>query len=82
MLPYIFLFSLSSLAVLKPKNIEFKLNGGIVDSYNDHRIAMSFVIAGLVSEKPITIMNTLNINTSFPLFYSTLRESGVQIFQS
>ena len=59
-----------------------KLNGGIVDSYNDHRIAMSFVIAGLVSEKPITIMNTLNINTSFPLFYSTLRESGVQIFQS
>mgnify|MGYP001223285757 FL=1 len=59
-----------------------KLNGGIVDSFSDHRIAMSFVIAGLVSEKPITIINTLNINTSFPLFYSTLRESGVQIYQS
>jgi len=59
-----------------------KFRGGIIDSYNDHRIAMSFAIAGLISEKPITIMNTININTSYPSFYSTLKESGAQIFQS
>ena len=59
-----------------------KFKGGIIDSHNDHRIAMSFAIAGLISEKPVTIMNTININTSYPLFFSTLKESGVQIFKS
>ncbi len=57
-----------------------KFDGGIIDSFNDHRVAMSFIIAGLVSIKPITVTNTLNINTSFPEFYSVLREAGAEIY--
>ncbi len=55
--------------------------GGKVSSYGDHRIAMSFAIAGLISKKSITIMNTKNIATSFPSFVNLLRELGVEIFE-
>lgn len=58
------------------------LKGGMVDSFDDHRIAMSFAIAGLISIKPITIMNTSNIKTSFPQFYSLLRGLGVEIYRT
>ena len=56
-------------------------NGGIVDSFGDHRIAMSFIIAGLVSRKPITVTNTDNINTSFPNFFSILRKQKAELFK-
>ena len=55
--------------------------GGIVDSFGDHRIAMSFIISGLVSRKPITVTNTDNINTSFPDFFSILRKQKVELFK-
>ena len=56
-------------------------NGGIVDSFSDHRIAMSFLIAGLVSKKPITVRDTENINTSFPNFIDILREQSIDIYK-
>ena len=55
-------------------------SGGIIDSYGDHRIAMSFLIAGLVSKKPITVLNTSNINTSFPNFEDILRNQKIDIY--
>ena len=55
-------------------------SGGIVDSYGDHRIAMSFLIAGLVSDKPITVLNTSNINTSFPNFEDILRNQKIDVY--
>ena len=58
-----------------------KITGGKVNSYDDHRIAMSFVIAGLISERSLTIMDTQNISTSFPTFVTILRELGVEIFE-
>ena len=42
---------------------------------------MSFAIAGLVSQKSISIVNTKNIATSFPTFVSLLREQGAEIFE-
>ena len=57
------------------------INGGIVDSFNDHRVAMSFLIAGLVSKKPITVTNTENINTSFPNFIDILREQNIDVYK-
>ena len=57
-------------------------SGGIIDSYGDHRIAMSFLIAGLVSSKPITVLNTSNINTSFPNFEDILRNQKIDIYTS
>ena len=58
-----------------------KISGGKVDSYDDHRIAMSFAIAGLISDHSLTITNTRNIPTSFPSFVSILRELGAEIFE-
>ena len=53
--------------------------GGTIDSYGDHRIAMSFAIAGLISKKPITILNTKNVSTSFPGFYNLIKDMGLNI---
>ena len=54
--------------------------GGIVNSYGDHRIAMSFIVSGFISEKPITVINTENINTSFPNFIDILKENNNKIY--
>jgi len=56
--------------------------GGIVDSYGDHRVAMAFSIAALISKKPITILNTDNISTSFPNFIDILTEIGVELYET
>lgn len=46
-----------------------KLSGGVeVDTYNDHRLAMSLYVAGLVCEKEITINDFEWVNISFPTF--------------
>ena len=55
-------------------------NGGIINSYSDHRVAMSFIIAGLVSSKSITVLDTDNINTSFPDFAEVLKEQNIEIY--
>ena len=47
------------------------LQGGVVDSRHDHRIAMAFAIAGTVAKSPITIKHCANVATSFPAFVST-----------
>ena len=47
--------------------------GSIIDAQNDHRIAMSFNILSLFSEKPITVIGNESIMTSFPNFFSTLK---------
>jgi 3-phosphoshikimate 1-carboxyvinyltransferase len=51
----------------------YEINGGfpksgIVNSYGDHRIAMSFAILGLLT--PIKIIDIECINTSFPNFFN------------
>ncbi len=55
------------------------LRGGIVDSRGDHRIAMSFAIAGAVSSEPVTVKNCANVTTSFPAFVTTANEVHFQI---
>ncbi len=52
------------------------INGGTphsaeIETYNDHRIAMSFAIAGLVT-KGIKIKNKKCVNKSFPEFWDVL----------
>jgi 3-phosphoshikimate 1-carboxyvinyltransferase len=50
-----------------------KLKGAVVQSYGDHRIAMSLAIAGLIAEGETTIENTECIETSFPGFETLLK---------
>ena len=55
------------------------LGGGEVISHGDHRIAMSFSIAGLCANAPITIQDCENVNTSFPGFVSLSQSLGLNI---
>lgn len=50
---------------------EGAIKGGEVDSLGDHRIAMSFAIAGAIASTPIKIKNCANVATSFPSFVTT-----------
>jgi 3-phosphoshikimate 1-carboxyvinyltransferase len=44
-----------------------------IDSYGDHRIAMSFSIAALVSDNGLLIKDVECVNTSFPEFFNILK---------
>ena len=50
------------------------LKGGEVDSAKDHRVAMSFAIAGLVAQDPVVINDTESILTSFPSFIDKTKQ--------
>lgn len=54
-----------------------KLEGAVVDSKKDHRIAMSGIIAGLIAEGETTVRDIECIDTSFPTFFALLRELKV-----
>jgi len=45
-----------------------EIKGGEVDAFNDHRVAMSFAIAGSVAKGPVKINNSAGYVTSFPEF--------------
>jgi 3-phosphoshikimate 1-carboxyvinyltransferase len=49
------------------------LKGCKVSSGGDHRIAMSIAVASLIADSPSTILDTENINTSFPNFEKLLK---------
>lgn len=51
-----------------------KLSGGSVDSFGDHRIAMSLSVAALVAGSSITISDTGCVATSFPTFFPLLEQ--------
>ncbi len=49
------------------------LHGAVMDCYGDHRIAMSFLMAGLNADGETTLHNCQSINTSYPGFEKHLR---------
>ena len=54
-------------------------NGGVINSNDDHRIAMAFSIAGIVAKAPIIINSCKNVATSFPEFVDTAKHLGMNI---
>ena len=50
--------------------------GGLVATHMDHRIAMSALVMGLASEKPVQVDDTAFIATSFPGFVEMMRRMG------
>tara|TARA_B100001121_G_scaffold66682_1_gene58660 strand:- start:662 stop:1978 length:1317 start_codon:yes stop_codon:yes gene_type:complete len=52
------------------------VGGCSIDSELDHRIAMSFLILGLISKEPIKVLRPSTIETSFPNFYKIMIELG------
>ncbi len=53
--------------------------GGTVATYMDHRIAMAFLVLGLVAEKPVTVDDGGMIATSFPDFVELMQAAGARI---
>lgn len=56
-----------------------RLSAGRVDSQGDHRIAMSFAMAALRAQGPISIDDCANVNTSFPGFAEMTSAIGLRI---
>ncbi len=48
------------------------LHGATIDSHKDHRIAMSFAVAGGICEGSLTITGGECVNISYPEFYTDL----------
>lgn len=58
-----------------------RLQGGVVDAHGDHRVAMSFAMAALRAEQPITILDCANVNTSFPGFARLAASAGLRLVE-
>ena len=55
------------------------VGGGTVTTHYDHRIAMSFLVLGLVSQEPVTVDDARAIATSFPSFMPLMKGLGANI---
>ncbi|MEM1341597.1 MAG: 3-phosphoshikimate 1-carboxyvinyltransferase, partial [Pseudomonadota bacterium] len=53
--------------------------GAVCETFLDHRIAMSLLIAGFAAQKPIGIDDGGPIATSFPIFETLMAGLGAQI---
>lgn len=53
-----------------------RLTGGTVDSFNDHRIAMSAAIAATVTTGPVTILGAECASKSYPRFWAEFARLG------
>lgn len=60
-------------------NGKTQLNGGEVDSWNDHRIAMSLAVAALKCTNDVIIKDSSCINKSYPTFWEDFRKLGGKI---
>ena len=56
-----------------------RFTAGEVESFGDHRIAMSFAVAGTVADGPVTVRDVAAVETSFPGFEDCLRGVGANI---
>ena len=52
------------------------LTGGTVNSFNDHRIAMSAAIAATVCKEPVTILGAECVEKSYPKFWAEYARLG------
>jgi 5-enolpyruvylshikimate-3-phosphate synthase len=55
------------------------LSGGTVHSHGDHRIAMAFAIAAMVSSDKVRIEDCACVETSFPGFVGLCADAGMNI---
>lgn len=55
------------------------LSGGTIESHGDHRIAMSFALAGLIADGTVRINDCNNVATSFPGFLELANGCGFDL---
>ena len=56
-----------------------QFSGGEVNSYHDHRVAMSLAMAATIAEDIVVIRGVDNVNTSFPGFEKCVASLGVDV---
>ena len=52
------------------------LHGAVLDSFKDHRTAMSLIVAGMIAEGETVVQDTDCLDTSFPGFLEYLTKIG------
>jgi len=57
------------------------ISGGIINSFGDHRIAMTALVASSIAKEKIEVENCENINTSFPSFITLMNSIGMNIIK-
>ena len=66
--------------IIKGRGPDYALKGNItIKSRLDHRIAMSFLCLGLITENPIKVLDTDTINSSFPSFFEIMNKIGANL---
>lgn len=58
-----------------------ELQGGIVDSWKDHRIAMALAIASIRCTSPVIIKNSGAVEKSYPTFWKDFEKIGGEIHE-
>jgi 3-phosphoshikimate 1-carboxyvinyltransferase len=56
------------------------LKGAVVDSFKDHRTAMSLIVAGLIADGETVVEDVECIETSFPNFFKLLKDIGAHFY--
>lgn len=56
-----------------------RFTGGTVESFGDHRVAMSLAIAGSIANDPVRVRDVAAVDTSFPGFAGCMASIGVNI---
>jgi len=56
-----------------------KIEGGIVDSFGDHRMALAFSLLGLVAKKGVRVRGAESVSVSYPGYFDVLESFGVDI---
>jgi 3-phosphoshikimate 1-carboxyvinyltransferase len=56
-----------------------RFTGGTVDSFDDHRVAMSLAVAGTVADGEVLVRHVDSVATSFPGFGACMASLGAQI---
>ena len=56
-----------------------RLHGAIVDSHNDHRVAMSLAMASLKCDGEIKILNAGSVSKSYPNFWQVFEKLGGKV---
>ena len=65
--------------VIEGSGEQFVFQGGEINSFDDHRIAMAFAMASLRAKGEVRILNCANVATSFPSFVELAGQSGLNI---
>lgn len=56
-----------------------EVRGGVVNTHNDHRMAMSMAVASLGAKEPTVIKNADVVSKSYPNYFEDLKKIGVKM---